>query len=68
MNMSDQLRLEGLRGELRHDEPMARYLMSDFVGRFEVGVQGCFFDICATGRTGGVDVDRYKRLSWINYN
>ena len=26
MNMSDQLRLEGLRGELRHDEPMARYL------------------------------------------
>jgi UDP-N-acetylmuramate dehydrogenase len=26
MNMSDQLRLEGLRGELRHDEPMARYV------------------------------------------
>lgn len=26
MNMSDQLRLVGLRGELRHDEPMARYV------------------------------------------
>lgn len=26
MNMADQLRLEGLRGELRLDEPLARYL------------------------------------------
>ncbi len=26
MNMADQLRLEGLRGELKLDEPMARYV------------------------------------------
>src|SRR5690606_33935692 len=43
-------------------------LTSDFIGSFQVGLQGCLFDVSAFGCAGGVDVDSHHGLGHINHN
>ncbi len=41
-------------------------LAGNFVSRFEVGIEGCLFDIAAAGGAGGVDIDRGQRFGAID--
>ena len=43
-------------------------LAGDFLGRFQVGLEGGFLDVMALGGTGGVDVDGNQRFGWIDNN
>ncbi len=41
-------------------------LAGNFVGRFQVGVKRCLFDIAAAGRAGGVDINRGQRFGGVD--
>lgn len=38
-------------------EVVQMQLVGNFVSCFEVGIEGCFFDIVVVGGVGGVDID-----------
>ena len=41
-------------------------LASNFVGRFQVGIKGGFFNIATACGTGGVDIDGGKRFGTVD--
>ena len=41
-------------------------LARDFIGRFEIGIEGGGLDVAAFGGPGGIDVDRDQRLGVVD--
>ena len=57
--------------EVDHDQAAQvtqAHLAGDFVGRFEVGAGGGFFDVAAAGRTCRVDVHRNQRFGMVDHD
>ena len=43
-------------------------LAGDFFSRFQVGLQGRFFDVAAFGRARRVDVDGHQGFGWVDHD